>query len=381
LAALTDEVPRPGANAPPRITLFIDPPTHHFLQDRLFDASTARRHGDNILAPFIAVRDVLARDGIRVHTADLMPTRPDGGRNLYASLGRIPDMTTLTRRPDLTLSAFFAMECPIVEPSLYSALPRIQRHLRRIFTWCDPDQLIPFTGTQVRSQHFIWPQCADGVDEESSRRTERKFMTMINANKLPRLYDRELYTARLRAVEFFHRHGEIDLYGRGWDRAPMRVGRTLVPARLRRLGSKLWEARQRQWPNPLYTAVAQASRGPVDSKLDTLAGYRFAICFENMTLQGWITEKVFDCFRAGCVPVYLGAPNVTDHIPPTAFIDMRQFANFDELRRFLHSLAAPDLERYREAARDFMESSAFDPFRPRAFAEIFRRIVREDAGT
>ena len=369
---------RPQA-ARERITFYIDPPTHHFLQDRLFDPSTALRHGDNVLAPFIAVREALARDGIAVHTADLMPSAPDGGRHLYASLGRIPDLRTLGRRPDVTLSAFFAMECPIVEPSLYSALSRIQRHVRRIFTWCDPDQLIPFTGTPIRSERYFWPQSAEGVDRESWGRSGRKFLAMINANKLPRLYDRELYTARLRAVEYFHRFGEIDLYGRGWNRAPMRVGRTKVPYTVRRIGQRLWEARQRRWPDPLYAAVAAASRGAIDSKLDTLSQYRFAICFENMTLQGWITEKVFDCFRAGCVPVYLGAPNVTEHIPAAAFIDMRQFTDFGDLRRFLHSVGDAELERYRAAGRDFMESSAFDPFRPVAFAEIFRRIVREDA--
>lgn len=375
-------VPAPSVRPRPtggKVALYIDPPSYHFLQDRLFDPATVPRHGDNILAPFMAIRDSLARDGVAVHTADLMPSASNGTRNLYVSVGRIPNLRALAARPDVVMSAFFAMECPIVEPTLYAALPRVQRYMRRIFTWCDAGQLLPFTGRLIRTERYVWPQCADDVDQEAWKRTDRRFLAMINANKLPRLYDRELYTERLRAVEFFHRFGEIDLYGRGWDSAPRRVGRTWVPATMRRLGFRVWEARQRVRPDPVYAAVAAASKGPIDSKAETLGGYRFAICFENMTVQGWITEKVVDCFRAGCVPVYLGAPDVGEYIPTAAFIDMRQFAGYDELRRFLQSLGNADVERYRRAARDFMESSDFDRFRPRTFADLFRRIVREDA--
>jgi hypothetical protein len=315
-----------------------------------------------------------------VHTADLLPSEPDGAQNVYTSLGRAPDLRALTRRSDVTLSAFFAFECPIVEPRLYAGLPALEPHLRRIYTFCDADQLGRFTGRPIRSRRFVWPQPADDIDEDAWRRTHRKFLAMINANKLPRLYDRELYTERLRAVEFFHRFGEIDLFGRGWSGAPMRVGRTWVPATLRRWGEALWLVRQRRRPDPLYAAVAAASRGPIDSKADTLSGYRFAICFENMILQGWITEKIFDCFRAGCIPIYLGAPEIGELVPPDAFIDMRRFSGYHDLRTFLHSLSDDQIERYRRAGREFMRSPAYDRFRPRMFAELFREIVREDTG-
>jgi hypothetical protein len=49
------------------------------------------------------------------------------------------------------------------------------------------------------------------------------------------------------------------------------------------------------------------------------------------------------------------------------------------LRKFLKSLSDRDIERYRRAARDFLESPAFKPFTRQAFAEIFGRIVDEDA--
>ena len=52
-------------------------------------------------------------------------------------------------------------------------------------------------------------------------------------------------------------------------------------------------------------------RGPARSKSETLGRYTFALCFENMVLKGWITEKIFDCFYSGTVPIYLGAPDLS----------------------------------------------------------------------
>jgi hypothetical protein len=369
--------PRPTGR---RVALYIDPPSHHFLGNRLFDPANASRAGDNIQAPFIAIRETLARDGIPVFTADLLPGIPDGSRNLYVSLGRLPDLRALAARPDVILSAFFAFECPIVEPRLYAALPMLQSRISRIFTFCDAGQLTPFTGTPIRTQRFVWPQCADDVDDKAWKRTDRKFLAMINANKLPRLYDRELYTERLRAVEFFHRFGEIDLYGPNWDRTPVRVGRGWIPRPVRRTQRWLLGRWRRLRPHPLYAAAAAASKGRAPSKSETLSRYTFALCFENMAMEGWITEKIFDCFFAGTVPIYLGAPDVLRWIPRETFVDMRDFDGYEALRDHLHGLGEADVQGYREAARRFVASPAFERFHVRAWVDRFRGFFRDDLG-
>jgi hypothetical protein len=78
--------------------------------------------------------------------------------------------------------------------------------------------------------------------------------------------------------------------------------------------------------------------------------------------------------------VYWGAPEVADLIPAESFIDMRQFDDFGDLRRFLHGLTQRQVTGYRDAARGFLESAAYDPFRSQAFVEHFRRFLREDLG-
>ncbi|MEO8523273.1 MAG: glycosyltransferase family 10 [Caldimonas sp.] len=371
------------------VAVYLDPPTHHQFQNRLFDRQSNLYAGDDILAPYVEIRDRLAQRGIEVRTADLLPATADGKRNILISFGT-PDRLAadsvrkyamFARRPDVVLSAFFAMECPIVEPTLFASLPVLRTLFRRILSWSDAPALLPFTGTPVEVEHFCWPQSFDAVHDRIWSNRERGFLVMMNANKLPRLYVDELYTARLRAVEFFHRHGEIDLYGRNWDRVPSRVGKTRTPATFRRIGESFSGLRQKILPDPLYVAARGAWRGPAASKSETISKYRFALCFENSVLKGWMTEKLFDCFFAGTVPVYWGAPDVLDWVPAACFIDMREFKDFAALRSFLHALTPVQVEGYREAARAYLASDRFDPFRSQTFADRIVGIVDADSGT
>jgi hypothetical protein len=380
--------PSAASTAHPAIEVYLDPPTHHLLGNRLFDREINPFAGDDILAPYVALHDRLTRAGVVVRTADQLAPQPDGRQKFVISFGtpdRLVELSVrryavLARRADVVLSAFFAMECPVVEPKMFRALPTLQKLFRRVLSWSDTDALLPFTGAPVKVESFSWPQSFDAVHERLWQQGNRKFLLMMNANKLPRLFVNELYTARLRAVEFFHRYDEIDLYGRNWDRAPARVGKTWTPYALRRLVTKGWELRQRLLPDPLYRAAASATRGTARSKSATVAKYRFALCFENSILKGWMTEKLFDCFFAGTVPVYWGAPDVLDRVPAECFIDMRQFDDFSELRTFLHALTPSDERRYREAARDYLGSDQFTPFRLRTFVDLAARILSEDTG-
>jgi hypothetical protein len=53
----------------------------------------------------------------------------------------------------------------------------------------------------------------------------------------------------------------------------------------------------------------------LDSKHIILSAYKFVLAFENSIQTDYVTEKLFDAFETGAVPVYFGAPNVVDYIP------------------------------------------------------------------
>lgn len=363
-----------------RIALYIDPPSHHFLSDRLFHSETVRFGGDQLMEPYAHLRTVLEARGIPVHTADLMPPETGDGINVFVAIGSLSRYRVVARRTDTILSAFFAMECPIVEPSLYQALRRVRPYFKRLYSWSDSASLQRFTGEPLPFTPFKWPQSFNDVHEAIWQQTRRKFLVMINSNKLPRLSWQELYTERMRAVAFFSRTGEIDLYGNAWDQPSLRVGKTWLPYTLIRLHRALLREWQRWRPDPLLEAARHVYRGRAESKSETLGQYTFALCFENMVLKGWITEKIFDCFYAGTVPIYWGAPDIQEHIPENCFIDMRAFPNYSELRHYLRSLSEREIQAYRENARAFLRSPQFRAFSKDAFVELFRRMMTDDTG-
>jgi alpha(1,3/1,4) fucosyltransferase len=375
---MTSAAAMPATPSRARVALYIDPPTHHFLQDRLFDDDPKRLNGDRQNAPFAHIRNTFAAAGIPVRTADYLPDAAGDATNVYVSLGGLERFERLRARPDVVLSGFFALECPIVEPSLYRALPRVARAFRRVFSWSDSASLQRFTGSALTLTPCRWPQSFDDVHEAIWAGTDRKFLTMINANKLPRIYWQELYTERMRAVEFFSRTGEIDLYGKGWDGPSMRVGKTWVPWTVKRP----WLDLQRRWqqmrPPPLLVAARSVYKGAAASKADVLGSYTFALCFENCILKGWITEKIFDCLFAGTVPVYWGAPEIAEVVPADCFIDMRQFTGYDDLRKFLRSLSGEAIARYRRCGREFLQSASYRPFSMEAFTGHFVEMLRAD---
>ncbi len=364
-----------------KIALYVDPPSHHFLKDELFDNTEARSLGEQLHAPYAYLRDFFKARGITVRTADYLPEKANGAKNIYVSMGILSNYRRLSQdRPDIILSAYFAMECPIVEPKMYRALRDAQRYFKRIYTWSDSLSLERFVGEPLRCKSFCWPQSFDEVHESLWQNTERKFLVIINTNRLPRLSWNELYSERRRAVEFFSRTDEIDLYGKGWDAPPIRVGRTRTPYTFRRIQHELQKKWQRIRPDPLLKAAQKVYRGVANSKSETLSQYKFAVCFENSILKGWITEKIFDCFFAGTVPVYWGAPDIENYVPSDCFIDMRRFSGYEELREFLKSMSDKEILEYKENARNFLSSPRFYQFSKAAFAEIFRRIITEDTG-
>ena len=203
----------------PELGLFIDPATHHFEQDRLFGDDQNPTVRDDVQAPYAEVRSWFQARGIPVHTGDLL----EGGsepcrRSVYISLGMRGRWRGLAERQDVELAAFFALECPVVEPTLYRDLSGLEPSFRYLYSFSDGHSLRPFLERPLAFRTFRIPQSCNSVHDQLWSRGERRLLTMINANKLPRLYTRELYTERLRAIESFSSTGEFDLYGKGWDK-------------------------------------------------------------------------------------------------------------------------------------------------------------------
>ena len=96
-------------------------------------------------------------------------------------------------------------------------------------------------------------------------------------------------------------------------------------------------------------------RGPCKSKYEVLCQYKFGICFENMEMKGYITEKIFDCFYAGTIPIYFGASNIEDLIPSESYIDFRKFTSWKALYSRINGMTEDEMQSMRMAGRAFVQ--------------------------
>lgn len=78
------------------------------------------------------------------------------------------------------------------------------------------------------------------------------------------------------------------------------------------------------------------------SKIEWLKGYKFNICFENSYHPGYITEKLFQAFAGGCIPIYWGDPLVSNVVNPKSFINISDFSNFDEAIEYIKEVDNDD---------------------------------------
>ena len=201
---------------------------------------------------------------------------------------------------------------------------------------------------------------------------ERQRFCVTIASQKYSAHPAELYSERIRAIRWFEENqpSDFDLYGTLWDRWWLK-GRL---SRLNLLLSPLY----RQFPGTGSSQRFPSWRGTVPRKRDVLSHYRFSICYENAVFPGYITEKPFDCWFAGCIPVYLGAPDVSRFIPEGTFIDKRNFRNYQDLYRYMKTMSSAEYHGYLAAIESFVNSDAIRPFSAEGFADtMIRHLITE----
>lgn len=189
------------------------------------------------------------------------------------------------------------LESPIFTPNFYDNVLTNFKH-----------RLLFDDGTE----HIYFPSFDDDDLKDPVPWDDRKFLCMVTSNKHYSMLgssvkciswsyamETQLHDYRYAAINYFANspRAGFQLYGRGWH-------------------------------NPNFE---------IKDKLATILNYKFSLCFENGSYPGYVTEKIIDCLVAGVVPIYMGATDVDDWIPPELFIDARQFKSFQDMEDYLRS--------------------------------------------
>ena len=169
-------------------------------------------------------------------------------------------------------------------------------------------------------------------------------------------------------IKWFESSGnpDFDLYGNGWGSGKVSSNRWYRP--LNRIFSYLPDNRK----------IHSSWKGRAESKIEVLSKYKFNLCFENAkSYPGYITEKIFDCFKCGVVPIYLGPKEISEHIPKNSFLDRRNFKNDEELYLFIKNMREKEYDSYRRAALSFLNSSDSNLFKSKVMAPWFVEKILE----
>lgn len=319
--------------------IYVDPSSKAYYEDRLFDQANPVLNRDDTLAPFVRLRNALAQQGASLCTADRLEGVELDRQSEYYSLGVLENYERFRTRGDVKLQAFVIFEPPVVDPRLYQALPELTRAFERVYVHNTEGDGYSLKGVdESRLRKLYWPQPhKDVLSDFWNRQGRMRRVVMINGNHKPISNDGELYSKRIEALSALASNGNIDLYGRGWER---------------------WWSRNSMWL-PYWRnrkALMSVYKGGCASKYEVLCQYDFALCFENMEMKGYVTEKIFDCFYAGTIPLYWGAKDIADQIPMEAYIDCRKFTSWGEMCEKVIAMSDLEIQSMRSAGRAFIQS-------------------------
>ena len=308
----------------------VTPYGESYSNDKLFDPAMCSI-GQNLLLPGIKLRERLEELGHEYHTVDMYDNKEEIDVWLFQDLNNASRLT-MNRLTDW-LKYIFKKKW---EKDYFYKYSKLNRKCKAILIIQEPptvfrasydkknhkwfDKILTWDERMVDNKRyfqFFYPQAMPKKLLDTPYEN-KKFITMICGNK--HSTDKyELYSERLNIIQYFEQNNiEFDLYGFGWNKSD----------------------RKRY-------------RGKVEDKLHTMAKYKFSICFENMkSKSGYITEKIFDAFFSGCVPVYYGAEDISRFVPENTFIDYRKFDSLDELYLYLHSM---DKNKYKEIISNINE--------------------------
>ncbi|RZJ95460.1 MAG: hypothetical protein EOO60_00305 [Hymenobacter sp.] len=359
-----------------KATLYVlhKPDFTDFINNRIFSdqpVSGIKNYG----YMFAAMRLQLAEQGIDLSTQDINPPEES---ELIISVDEVVFFQTYQRRPGQRVYLM------LNEPATY--FPEVWKQenhgvFDRIFTYdynlADGERYI---------HHYFAIDLNDYPPFQSVSEADfnqRKLLVLMAGmfQVTPPLpgSDSLLYT-RYQTLLWFGRHlrQQFDFYSRGiggnfHNFKGLGVLQRLLPRAFTGRVAELVATRRRRFIDAL-------NKGPVPpfNKLTVIRSYRFVVCYENTRLAGYISEKIFDCLFAGCVPVYLGEPNIERFIPTGCYIDRRRFATDAELAIFLQQMSYAEYAGYIEQMRSFVEGVERQKFGSEANAWRINEIILAD---
>lgn len=235
----------------------------------------------------------------------------------------------------------YLLEPPVVVKDFEH--PEVLDQYKAVFTWnhfiCD------------NKKYFkaFFP-CLNTFYDEFVPFNERSFACLISS-ELSEIYPhkKELYSKRASIAEIYDIYypHDLSLYGRrGWEKYDFRI-----------------------------------YKGSCKDKDETQKHHKFCYCFENWDNDvHYISEKILDCIKCRCVPIYLGSSNIGTYIPKDCFIDARNFKSIHDLHKTLKNMSEETWLHYTNAMKKFFFSSQSKVFKKERHVQSVIDVIEKCIG-
>lgn len=323
-----------------------------FYKNKLFDLNGPYNR-DDCLYPYYALKQKFNEKGIDLNTYDYFSKQSCERYSLI--FFDFPKKISYFLKNHKNADKFLIIwESPIKAPANWEV--KNHKHFKKIFTW---------DGKMADNKKYFKLLYSLKIPSRINIETEnrKKLCTAIFGHKL-QSHRQELYTERIKAIRWFEKNHpeDFEFYGAGWDKYYFK-DKLFYLNRIKFLSRII--------KPPFYPSY----RGNAPAKKDVYKNYKFAICYENAkNFQAYITDKIFDCFFSGCIPIYWGASDITDYVPENTFIDKRKFKNYEELYDFIKNMPDEKYFNYLKAIKEFVESDKIYPFSAECFTDT---LVKE----
>lgn len=321
------------------------PNSSDHLSNLLFTDTNAR---DDVLAPYREIKKVAEERGWSMATFDQLPLN-ETDKVLAFNFRAFPE-AILSALDAVGRSNMVAIvhEPPEIAPIYYDQ--DIQRCFGGFYL---PENTLPDNKNSFYLGFPVSPVDSDWVPFEA-----KKLLVSITSGKFAS-FEGSLYKERIRAIKHFQASlpEQFDMFGEGWEKI------TLFPGLS---------------PHKLFACY----RGTASSKHDTMRKYKFSLCYENSAnVHGYVSEKIFDSMRCGCVPIYLGVPDIEKYIPEACFIDRRKFGSYREVEEFIRSLSKEEHGNYLDAIKRYLNSEDYLSRLPDRYAEKVISFLEREIST
>ena len=189
------------------------------------------------------------------------------------------------------------------------------------------------------------PQNFDMRYFDKTNRSDK--IVLVNSNLLS-LRRGEMYSLRRNAIYSIN---DLVLYGRGWNSKISSRIKTLI-IEVKNISSN--PTRLEIKKNCNYFYHADNYLGAPQDKILCMSNFKYALVIENS--MDYISEKLFDAFIAGCIPVYIGINPQKFGIPENLYFHAEP--NLDSILLALSLARKSDFKLWQASCRNWLESDS-----------------------